>query len=164
MQGRRDLLVFDISGQFCALPLEDLLEIVPMAALSHPPGMPAMLEGFLNLRGTAVPIVCLNRMFRLREKPLELYSPILVIRARDYPIGFLVDHVTRTLSFAGKDAVPLKDDDSFNGCAEAQFVAADGVIHLLSPERLLIEKQRQCLFEFQAVEQHRLTQLQAKQC
>ncbi len=160
MSGRRDLLVFDISGKFCGLPVEDLLEIVPMASLSRPPSMPAMLEGFLNLRGTAVPVVSLSRMFRMQESPLELYTPIIVVRARDCPLAFLVDHVTQILSLPDAEAVPIQKDHSFNDCAVAQVATTERVVHIFSPERLLIEKERQCLSEFQAMEQRRLNELQ----
>jgi purine-binding chemotaxis protein CheW len=160
MSGRRDLLVFDISGQFCALPVEDLLEIVPMASLSRPPSMPTIMEGVLNLRGTAVPVVLLSRMFRLQERPLELYTPIIVVRRRDCPLAFLVDHVTQILSISVEDAVPLPKDHSFNDCAEAQVTTSERVVYILSLKRVLIEKEKQCLTEFQTMEQQRLNELQ----
>jgi purine-binding chemotaxis protein CheW len=160
MSGRHDLIVFDISGKFCALPVEDLLEIVPMASLSRPPGMPIIMEGFLNLRGTAVPVVSLSRMFRLQERPLELYTPIIVVRGGDCPIAFLVDHVTHILSLSVEDAVPLQKEHSFNDCAEAQVATTERVVHIFSSKRLLIEKERQCLSEFQVMEQRRLNELQ----
>jgi purine-binding chemotaxis protein CheW len=160
MSDRRDLLVFDISGKFCGLPVEDLLEIVPMSSLSRPPSMPGILEGFLNLRGTAVPVVSLSRMFRLQEKPLELYTPIIVVRERYCPLAFLVDRITQILSLSVEEAVPLRKDHSFNDCAEAQIATTEHVVYILSPERLLIEEQKQCLNEFQAMEQQRLNELQ----
>jgi|SRR5579871_935502 len=160
MSGRRDFLVFDISGKFCGLPVEDLLEIVPMALLSRPPSMPAMFEGFLNLRGTAVPVVSLSRMFRLEKSPLELYTPIIVVRARDCPLAFLVDHVTQILSLSATDAVPLQRDHSFNDCAAAQVTTSERVVYILSLKRVLIEKEKQCLIEFQTMEQQRLNELQ----
>lgn len=159
MSGRRDLLVFDISGKFCGLPVEDLSEIVPMALLSRPPSMPTIIEGFLNLRGTAVPVVSLSRMFRLPERPLELYTPIIVVRGRGCPLAFLVDHVTQILSLLVEDAVPLQKDHSFNDCAEAQVATTERVVHIFSSKRLLIEKERQCLSEFQVMEQRRLSEL-----
>ena len=160
MSGQCDLLVFDISGKFCALPVEDLVEIVPMASLSRPPSMPSIIEGFLNLRGTAVPVVSLSRMFRLQERPLELYTPIIVARGRGCPLAFLVDHVTQILSLSIETAVPLQRDYSFNGCAEAQVATKECVVHIFSSERLLIEKESRCLSEFQAMEQRRLDELQ----
>ena len=63
LQGKRGLpkpstlLLFSVGEQTYALPLPDLQEIVPLAQLSHPPGLPSFVAGFLNLRGTAIPIV-----------------------------------------------------------------------------------------------------------
>lgn len=163
MSGRISVLVFRISEQYCALPLDSLQEIVPMVGLSHPPSMPAILEGFLNLRGTAVPVVSLSRMFSLPERPYGLYSPIIVLRATDYRMALLVDHVSQVWSVTGEDSLPVPEKHSFNDCAEAVVVIADRVVHILSPERLFIAKQQQCLIEFQAMEQQRLQELEVRQ-
>ena len=66
-ESTRNLLVFHLSGLNCAFPLEAVREVVPMASLSSPPGLPSGLLGFLDLRGTAIPIVRLDRLFDLRE-------------------------------------------------------------------------------------------------
>ena len=65
LERTENLLVFHTSGLSCAFPLEAVREIVPMARLSSPPGLPSGLEGFLDLRGIAVPIVRLDRLFDL---------------------------------------------------------------------------------------------------
>ncbi|HLE20500.1 MAG TPA: chemotaxis protein CheW, partial [Vicinamibacteria bacterium] len=44
-------LAFELSESVCAVPLEEVHSIVHLPALSRPPGMPVLLEGFLNLRG-----------------------------------------------------------------------------------------------------------------
>jgi purine-binding chemotaxis protein CheW len=163
MSVRTSVLVFRISEQYCALPLESLQEIVLMASLSRPPSTPAILEGFLNLRGIAVPVVSLSRMFRLPERPYELYAPIIVLRAADYPVALLVDHVSQVLSVAAEASLLVPEKHSFYDCAEAELVVADRVVHILSPERLFIKKQQQCLSEFQAMEQQRLRDLEVRQ-
>ena len=51
-----------------------------MASLFRPPTIPSLLEGFLNLRGTAVPVLSLGRLFGLHERPLELHTPLVILR------------------------------------------------------------------------------------
>src|ERR1700729_1351062 len=88
-----NLLVFHSSGLDCAFPLEAVREIVPMAALSSPPGLPSGLLGFLDLRGTAIPIVRLDRLFDLPEQKPGLHTPMIVLRGILGPIGVLVESV-----------------------------------------------------------------------
>lgn len=133
-----------------------------MAALSCPPGIPSILEGFLDLRGRAVPVVSLSRIFRLRERPLELYTPIIVAKGSGSPLAFWVDYVSQIRSVAIEDRLPLRRHDSFNGCTEAEATIEGRTVHIFSPERLLIEKERQCLDQFQSMEQQRLRDLKGQ--
>jgi len=134
-----------------------------MATLSCPPNMPSILEGFLNLRGSAVPVVSVSRLFQLPERSPELYTPIIVVKKSGSPLAFLVDYVSQIRSVAIEDRLPLQRDDSFNGCTEAESTIDGRTVQILSPERLLIEKERQCLSEFQSMEQQRLRDLEVRQ-
>src|ERR1700684_3566025 len=87
------LLIFHSSGLDCAFSLEAVREIVPMATLSSPPGLPSGLAGFLDLRGNAVPIILLDRLFGLREQPPGLHTPLIVLHGELGPIGILVESV-----------------------------------------------------------------------
>ena len=61
------LVLFRVGSHQCALRLEAAQEVVPMALLSRPPGLPPLMEGLLNLRGTLVPVVRSDRLFGLGE-------------------------------------------------------------------------------------------------
>src|SRR5271154_6688748 len=83
----RDFLVFHACGLDCAFPLEAVLEVAPMATLFSPPGLPSGLEGFLDLRGIAVPIVRLDRLFDFPDWRPGLHTPMIVLRAASGPVG-----------------------------------------------------------------------------
>ena len=55
--------------------------------------MPSGLAGFLDLRGTAIPIVRLDRLFDLPERQPGLHTPMIVLRGVLGPIGILVNSV-----------------------------------------------------------------------
>jgi purine-binding chemotaxis protein CheW len=154
------LLVFHLAGQAYALPLGEVREIVPLAALSQSPGLPSVLAGFLNLGGTAVPVVRLDRLFRLPDQATGLYTPLLILRQADPPLALLVEKVSEILTLSNGAVLPLRDGHSFNDCAEGVVTAGERVILLLSAERLLLEKEQQCLAEFQDREQARLRELE----
>ena len=95
---QRRLMVFHLAGQAYALPLRELQEVVPMAELFRPPGLPSVLAGFLNLAGTAIPVLRLDRLFELPEPVLGLYTPLLLLRHPDYQVALLVDKVSEILA------------------------------------------------------------------
>lgn len=151
--------VFTLSGQSFGIRLDDVREIVPMAALSHPPSMPSVLEGFLNLGGTAIPVLRVASVLGLPPQRLELYTPLVIIHAGSLPLALLVHSVTHIMSVAASAVVPMAATDSFNGCVEGSWTEAETVVHLLSANRLLLAKEQQALAQFQAAETDRLRQI-----
>ena len=131
-----------------------------MALLSRPPGLPSLLEGFLNLGGTAVPVVRLAQLFDLPELVPALYTPLLILRTSEDRVALLVESVRGIVAASPTDIRAGYDGGTFNDCVEGEITVSDQVVHLLSPERLLLEKERQLLAELQAVEQDRLRELE----
>ena len=153
------ICLFELAGQSFGLRLESVSEIVPMVALSRPPSMPAILEGFLNLRGTALPVLKIATLLGLPQDPLELHTPLVIVRSASLRLALLVNRVTRIVSVPVRDLLPIAESDSFNCCVEGRLTTAGSAIHLLSLDRLLLEKEQRILAEFQATETKRLHQL-----
>jgi purine-binding chemotaxis protein CheW len=115
------------------------------------------MEGILNLAGKAVPVWRLDRLLQLPEKPPGLYSMLILLKGiSDCPTAMLVDRVSEILSVPESTLLPVGAKDSFNACAEAEVSVNGQVIHLLSPSRILLTREREALTEFQAVAQRRL--------
>jgi purine-binding chemotaxis protein CheW len=160
---RRALLLFHLAGQAYGLPLSQVREVVLLAELSRPPDLPIVVAGFLNLGGIAIPVLRLNHLFGLPPQPTGLYTPLILLRHPDSPLALLVDRVDRILSVSTEAVVALPENHSFNDCVEGVATVEDRLILLLSPERILLEKEQQCLAEFQYREQARLRGLQESQ-
>ena len=153
----RVLLVFHLAGQLGALPVENVERVVPMAELGRPPGLPSPLEGILNLAGTAVPVLRLDHLLQLPEQRPGLYSMLILLKGVcDGRIAMLVDRVSEILSIPESLLLPVGEEHSFNGCAEAAVPVRGQVAHLLSPTRILLKNERESLSEFQAIAQRRL--------
>src|SRR5271154_4395958 len=102
-----NLLIFHSSGLDCAFPLEAVREVVPMARLSAPPGLPSGLAGFLNLRGTAIPIIRLDLLFDLPEQQPGLHTPMIVLHGVRCPIGILANSVGGIVRVASAELLEL---------------------------------------------------------
>jgi purine-binding chemotaxis protein CheW len=157
LEPQRVLLAFHLADQIAAFPLENVERIAPMAHLAHPPGLPRPLEGILNLAGKAIPVLRLGRLLQLPVQGPGLYSMLIVLKgAGDGRIAVLVDRISEILSVPESALLAVGKEDSFNACAEAALRVEGRLIHLLSPARILLEKERESAAEFQAIEQRRL--------
>ena len=156
-EGRpQNLLIFHSSGLDCAFPLEAVREIVPMATLSSPPGLPSGLAGFLDLRGTAIPIVRLDRLFDLPEQQPGLHTPMIVLRGASRPDRHSGGIGSRHRASALFAAVGDTGRRHFQGCATAALELDGDLIHLLSPAALLEANEARLLADYSAMAQARL--------
>ncbi len=156
----QNLLIFRSNRMNCAFPLEAVREIVPMATLSTPPGLPSGLAGFLDLRGTAVPIVRLDRLFDLPEQQPGLHTPLIVLRGVLGPIGILVESVRGIVSAPSARLLDLPLDGTFQGCATAVLQIDGRPIHLLSAAELLKANEDRLLADYCARRRARLLHLE----
>jgi purine-binding chemotaxis protein CheW len=156
----RRLVSFALGDQAYALPLAAVQEILPMAQLTRPPGLPSVLEGFLNLRGRAAAVINLSRLFGLPATPVGLYTPLLILRDLDFPLALLVDRVTGLTSISEDSIARLGENYTSNDCAEGVTMTDESVLVMLSVDRILFGRERSCLAELQATEQARVDALQ----
>jgi purine-binding chemotaxis protein CheW len=156
------LVVFHLAGQAYALPLKELQEIIPMARLASPHGLPGVVAGFLNLAGEAIPVLRLDRLFQVPDQSLGMYTPLLVLRHPDYQIALLVEKVSEIITVPHEAVLPVRENHSFNDCVDGIITAGERVVLLLSAERILLEKEHQCLAEFRDREQARLRDLEGE--
>jgi purine-binding chemotaxis protein CheW len=158
--GSRAYVMFHVGGASCALPREHVHKILPLPAVARPPGLPAVVEGILDLAGTAVPVLRLAQMFGLTAVPLHAYRHLILLNCEP-PLALLVDQATGVLKVAAGAIAPLHLGETLNGCVVGQIAATDAPIQVLSLERLLDQRERHVLAEFQAVQQRRLEELAA---
>jgi purine-binding chemotaxis protein CheW len=153
------LLIFNSSGLNCAFPLDSVREVVPMAQLSSPPGLPSGLAGFLNLRGTAVPIVRLDRLFDLPEQLPGLHTPTIVLRGVQGPVGILVNSVLGIVEVPSSRFLDIPGTATFQNCTAGAIQLDGDLIHVLSPAALLQANEVRVLADYAAMAQARLLHL-----
>jgi purine-binding chemotaxis protein CheW len=157
LEPQRVLLTFLLSDTIAALPVENVELVAPMAQLARPPGLPSPLEGILNLAGKAVPVLRLGWLLQLPARDPGLYSMLIILKGLpDAQLALLVDRVIEILSVPASALLPASGDDSFHACSEAAVSVRGRIVHLLSPSQILLEKERDIISEFRAVEQWRL--------
>ena len=92
-QAAQDVLIFRVGTNVCAIVASSVAELILMPALMQPPGQPAILDGFLNLRGRAVPVVSAHQLFHLTLAEPDLHTPLIAIYTAAGPLALRVDSV-----------------------------------------------------------------------
>ena len=159
-ESAQNLLIFHASGLDCAFPLEAVREIVPMAWLVAPLGLPSALAGFLDLRGTAIPIIRLDRLFGLPEQQPGLHTPMIVLHRARGPIGIMVASVRGIVTVTSSQLLDISKERTFLGCATGAIEVDGDLIHLLSADALLAANEDRILADFSAMSHARLLQLE----
>lgn len=132
-----------------------------MAELVHPASLPNVLAGFLRMDGSLVPVLRLDRLFGMPESSPGMYTPLVVLRSAETPLALLVDQVIRMESVAFGQVHAVPTNHLVNDCAEGVLSVDGQVVLILSAERILLEKEQQCLAELQDREHTRLRELEA---
>lgn len=93
-----DLLVFNLDQQRFALPVKQILRVVPRARLTALPGAPAGLIGMLRLHGELLPVVDLRPSLRLPTTEPRIGDCIVVVRTSAASFGLLAESVDGVVS------------------------------------------------------------------
>ncbi len=136
------VIVFQVKEYSCALRVEDVEELLPMAKLWRTPGMPAAMEGMLNLGGRILPVFRMDRLFHTQEIQLELYTPILLVKSEKGSVGFIIEKALGVHTVESKDVAAKKgivSDDAI----EAEITIKDQRVALLNVPKLLAREEVQ---------------------
>jgi purine-binding chemotaxis protein CheW len=152
-------LILRVGDQSYGVPAANIREIIHRAALISTPAQPHILEGFLNLRGEAIPVIPLRRLFGLPDGPPDLYTPLIVIDAHGIHAALEADEAESVLEIRAEDMRALPAEASPEHCAEGVANAGGRQILLLSCAKLLYEQEKQCLTALQTTMATRLHNL-----
>lgn len=86
-------LTFTVGDETYGVPLERVLEIVVMQAITRIPDTPPYVKGVINLRNKVIPVVDARARLGL---PAVAYDPrtcIVVLQVGVWPVGVVVDRV-----------------------------------------------------------------------
>lgn len=93
MQSEGQLVIFGLSSQLYALPIQETQEIIRMTGITRVPNTRDYVEGIINLRGSVVPVINLNRRLGLQEHEHDDSTRIIVVEYNGQKVGMIVDNV-----------------------------------------------------------------------
>lgn len=100
--GEKQYITFKLEEDY-GIELTRIKEIIRNQELTVVPDTPKFILGILNLRGIAVPVIDLRKLFQLPHKELDGYAVIIVLEILGRLVGMLVDGVS--------DMINIKEDE-----------------------------------------------------
>ncbi|MBN8466688.1 chemotaxis protein CheW [Corallococcus exiguus] len=141
--GRSSYLSFMLAGEEYAVGLLRVREIIEHRPVTRVPGMPAAVQGVINLRGSVVPVVDLAVKFGLPPRPITRWSCFVIVEVsldgQQTVLGLLTDTVREVLELGPADIEP---PPAFGTRVRLEFLRGMGrhnetFILLLDLDRLL---------------------------
>jgi chemotaxis signal transduction protein len=121
-----------------------------------------MLNGFLNLRGTIVPLILLRHLLRLPAAPLEEYTPVIIVKTSTQSLALVVDRVLEVEHFDRfQTTTPIEEGHTLNDFAEGHLHRGENSFILLNVDRLLLAEERKRLQELSSEARSRLDEIEA---
>lgn len=157
------LLTFTVASWRLALPLADVKRVLPLPVLEPPLGGPSFVEGFFDYQGAPVAALRLDRMFGLEEEDLGVYSPLLLLEARNLMVALHVSKVDGILNLGERRAQPIGRNETFNDCIVGRVADRRGdTIYVLSREEFLLVEEGARVNALETMRKQRLGALQSE--
>lgn len=97
LQEEAQFVAFRLDDQEYALPIQNVVQVVRMVAITPLPEAPPAIRGMINVRGRIVPVVDLRRRFGLRSRPYDLNSRLVIACHNGSMMALLVDQVSEVV-------------------------------------------------------------------
>jgi purine-binding chemotaxis protein CheW len=145
------LLTFQLGDQEYGLPIDDVVQVVRMVAITRAPKAPPVVAGMLNLRGKVIPVVDLRERFDLPSRPCGLNDHLLIAQSEGRTMALIVDLVNAVRLLSAESI----DRAAGNGSGMTDYLAAVGKLS----DRLLLILDLKKVLTFE--EERRLEQILA---
>lgn len=132
-------MVFQVDGRSYALPLEQVVEVLRMVAVTPVPEAPPYMAGVVNLRGSLIPMIDLRPRLGLSPAEIDPSQVFLVAAARGRTVGLLADRVEDVVEVSRGTTEPADEASGAVGLVTGFTRSADGALPILDFEGLVAD-------------------------
>jgi purine-binding chemotaxis protein CheW len=130
------LVVLRLQGIEHAVPVEDVVEVLRMVAITPLAEAPPWLCGVIDLRGQVIPVVDLRRRLGMPQRAPDLSTPILVVRAQGTMVGLVADEVVEVLTVPSEATSPPRATAAPPSAVSSAIRYGDRLLLLLDTDRV----------------------------
>jgi purine-binding chemotaxis protein CheW len=116
--GESQYITFRLEEDY-GIELTRIKEIIRHQELTVVPEAPKFVLGILNLRGIAVPVIDLRKLFQLPERDMDEYAVIIVMEILGRLVGILVDGVSDMIAIKHEE---ITDPPRFTDRKGTKFI------------------------------------------
>jgi purine-binding chemotaxis protein CheW len=116
-----------------AVALQDVQEVSPLESIAKLPGMPPVIKGLSNVRGSVVAIIDLRCMLGLPQFERQAPQFTVVLRHKEYLVGLLIDGVPEIVTVGAGLFLPAPQRASVasNNIIAGRLQSGDGFTDVL---------------------------------
>jgi len=133
-------VIFRIDRQSYALPLDHVVRVLRMVAITPVPEMPEWVLGIINMAGQTLPVIDPRCLFGQKSKDPELQDRILILQIQEQTVAVVVDEVLSIMDFTSEQIESPPPALSSSRALAATIQQDDVMIMVLDVYRLLPEK------------------------
>lgn len=132
-------VVFLVEEQFCALSINEVVEIIRILPITEVLGERKYISGMINLRGSIIPVLHLHKRYKMPIVSFNKKSRIIIVRNDHEEIGLIVDEVLMVTHIDEEQLEPplemfnTIERDCFKGFAKVK----EQLIGILNLEKVL---------------------------
>lgn len=133
------VVIFDINGQQFGAEAWQVFQIIKYQEATKVPRMPKFIEGIMNFRDSALPVINLAKRFDMGDVTINKKTKILVARIDDNYAGFIVNDVSEILRFAGNeiDSSPIMMQTGAAEYLKKVAIRGEKLISIIDLEKVL---------------------------
>lgn len=144
LESLRELVVFRLEEQRCALPLERVGRIVPAAEITPLPNAPPTVRGIIDFHGQVLPVLDPRDHFGLPPKELTARDHLLLAHTAARDVLLLIDEALEVIDMPAAGLVPLAPDlPQMQGVVQGP----DGLVIVYDLDRFLSPEEERHLEE-----------------
>lgn len=131
------ILTFSVAGERYGVRAADVEEVLPAMSMARVPGVAPVIEGVVNLRGRAVPVLDMRARFGAARRPVEASDHLIVTRAGGRVVALRADRALELVAVREEDIVAASEVSL--GALQVVGVAklVDGLVIIHDPAAFL---------------------------
>lgn len=144
------VLAFEVAGQQYGLPVEKVVQIVEMVALTTLPAAPEIVVGVIDFHGRVIPAIDMRLRFRRPAQPYTLRTPIIVSQLDGRSAGLIVDSVRGLIEIQGEQVESAPEIVTEEMIPQTPYLTgvarlANGLLLLLDAASLLSQEEEKAI-------------------
>lgn len=133
------LLPFRLGQHRLAIPVTEVVRVLPALLWTELPGCPLSVNGIVNVKGMLLAQIDLARCFGWPSVSLHLWRPLIWLKLRDRHIVIPVDQVDSVMSFDPQQLMPNTDPQINSNQLKGVVHTDQGILLIQDIEQLLSE-------------------------